>query len=102
VERSIVRVIDRVDALETRFPLVDEAKHAETHEEEYDDEEEEPFKDLPDQMAGKSTKPPDLPVIPFGIRSSSPLSFPLAPFAQLVVSCPLSGTLASVSPFMQK
>jgi hypothetical protein len=43
VEHSIAGVIDWVDAFETRLPPPDEAKHAkETHEEEYD-KEEEPF-----------------------------------------------------------
>jgi hypothetical protein len=51
VERSIVVVIDQVDALETRLPLADQANQAklveETHEDDYDEveeeEEEEPF-----------------------------------------------------------
>jgi hypothetical protein len=43
VEHSIAGVIDWVDAFETRLPPPDEAKHAkETHEEDYD-KEEEPF-----------------------------------------------------------
>jgi hypothetical protein len=41
VERSIAGVLDRFDILETRLPPVDQAKHAkESHEEDYDNEEE--------------------------------------------------------------
>jgi hypothetical protein len=47
VERSIVVVIDRVDALETRLPLTDQANQAKlvegTFEDDYDEEEDEPF-----------------------------------------------------------
>jgi hypothetical protein len=44
VERSIAIIIDRVDALETRLPPTDQAKLVEgTREDDYDEEEDEPF-----------------------------------------------------------